>query len=77
MTNPAVSLAAVVGVPHERHGEEVKAYVILKVEGTVTESDLIAWSKANMADYKYPCIIEFAETLPMTATGKILKSELR
>ena len=77
MTHPAVSMAAVVGMPHERHGEEVKAYVILKVEATVTESELVAWSKANMADYKYPRIIEFRETLPMTATGKILKSELR
>src|SRR5260370_25900726 len=77
MTHPAVSLAAVIGVPHERHGEEVKAYVILKVEATLSESELVAWSKANMADYKYPRMIEFRETLPMTATGKILKSELR
>ena len=37
----------------------------------------VAWSKQNMADYKYPRIIEFRETLPMTATGKILKAELR
>jgi long-chain acyl-CoA synthetase len=77
MTHPSVSMAAVVGVPHERHGEEVKAYVILKVEATLTEAELVAWSKANMADYKYPRHIEFRETLPMTATGKILKSELR
>jgi long-chain acyl-CoA synthetase len=77
MTHPAVSLAAVVGVAHERHGEEVKAYVILKAEATLSESELVAWSKANMADYKYPRIIEFRETLPMSATGKILKSELR
>jgi long-chain acyl-CoA synthetase len=77
MSHPAVSMAAVVGVPHERHGEEVKAYVILKVETTLTEAELVAWSKANMADYKYPRHIEFRETLPMTATGKILKSELR
>ena len=52
-------------------------YVILKVEVTLSEAELVAWSKANMADYKYPRIIEFRETLPMTATGKILKSELR
>ena len=77
MSHPAVSLAAVVGVPHERHGEEVKAYVILKGEALLSESELVAWSKANMADYKYPRIIEFRETLPMTATGKILKGELR
>jgi long-chain acyl-CoA synthetase len=77
MTHPVVSLAAVVGVPHERHGEEVKAYVILKEESTISEAELVAWCKANMADYKYPRIIVFRETLPMTATGKILKSELR
>ncbi len=77
MTHPAVSLVAVVGVQHERHGEEVKAYVILKEGTQLTEIELVAWSKQNMADYKYPRIIEFRETLPMTATGKILKNELR
>ncbi len=77
MTHPAVSLAAVVGIPHERHGEEVKAYVILKQDAKLAEVELVAWCKQNMADYKYPRIIEFRETLPMTATGKILKSELR
>ena len=77
MTHPAVSLAAVVGMPHERQGEEVKAFVLLKEGAWVTEDELIAWSKENMADYKYPRIIEFRETLPMTATGKILKNELR
>jgi long-chain acyl-CoA synthetase len=77
MSHPEVSLAAVVGIPHERHGEEVKAYVILKGEATLSESELVGWCKANMADYKYPRIIEFRETLPMTATGKILKGELR
>ena len=77
MTHPAVSLAAVIGVPHERHGEEVKAFVILKGGATLTEVELVAWSKQNMADYKYPRIIEFRTELPMTATGKVLKSELR
>ena len=77
MTHPAVSLAAVIGVPHERHGEEVKAFVILKEGAELTEAELVAWSKENMADYKYPRLIEFYTTLPMTATGKILKSELR
>jgi long-chain acyl-CoA synthetase len=77
MTHPAVSLSAVIGVPHERHGEEVKAFIILKEGMTVTESELVAWSKQNMADYKYPRHIEFRETLPMSATGKVLKNELR
>jgi len=77
MTHPAVSLAAVIGVPHDRHGEEVKAFVILKAGSTVTESELLAWSKQNMADYKYPRLFEIRIELPMTATGKVLKSELR
>jgi long-chain acyl-CoA synthetase len=77
MTHPAVSLAAVVGIPHERHGEEVKAYIILKQGAELSEDELVIWSKQNMADYKYPRIIEFRTALPMTATGKILKRELR
>ena len=77
MTHPAVSLAAVVGVPHERHGEEVKAFVVLKEGAELTEEALMAWSKSMMADYKYPRQIVFRDTLPMNATGKILKRELR
>ncbi|MEU8385418.1 long-chain fatty acid--CoA ligase [Streptosporangium sp. NPDC048865] len=77
ITHPEVSLAAVVGVAHDSHGEEVKAYVIRTPGATVTEDELIAWGKENMAGYKYPRIVEFRDTLPMTATGKILKRELR
>jgi long-chain acyl-CoA synthetase len=77
VTHPAVSLAAVVGVPHESHGEEVKAYIILKPGQVVNEDELIDWCRGCMAGYKYPRIIEIRETLPMTATGKILKRELR
>jgi long-chain acyl-CoA synthetase len=77
MTHPAVSLCAVIGVPHERHGEEVKVFAILKEGAELTEAELVVWSKENMADYKYPRLIEFRTTLPMTATGKILKNELR
>ncbi len=77
MTHPAVSLAAVVGVPHDSHGEEIKAYVIRTPEATVSEEELVAWCRENMAAYKYPRIVEFRDALPMTATGKILKRELR
>ncbi|MEU5885122.1 long-chain fatty acid--CoA ligase [Spirillospora sp. NPDC047279] len=77
MTHPQVSLAAVVGVPHDSHGEEVKAYIIRTPDATITEDELIAWGKENFANYKYPRIIEFRDELPMTATGKILKRELR
>jgi long-chain acyl-CoA synthetase len=77
MTHPEVSLAAVVGVPNDAHGEEVKAYIIRLPGATVTEEELIAWSRETMAAYKYPRIVEFRDALPMTATGKILKRELR
>jgi long-chain acyl-CoA synthetase len=76
MTHPAVSLAAVIGVPDDHHGEEIKAHVILKPGAAVTPAELIAWSKATMAAYKYPRVVEITDALPMTATGKILKREL-
>jgi long-chain acyl-CoA synthetase len=76
LTHPAVSLVAVVGMPHESHGEEVKAYVIKAPGATVTEDELVAWARENMASYKYPRVVEFRDSLPMTATGKILKREL-
>ena len=77
MTHYAVSLCAVIGVPHDAHGEEVKAFIVLKQTVELTENELVEWCKTNMASYKYPRIVEFRETLPMTATGKILKRELR
>jgi long-chain acyl-CoA synthetase len=77
MTHEAVSLCAVVGVPSDEHGEEIKAYVVKKEGAAATENELVAWCKANMASYKYPRFVEFRDSLPMTATGKILKRELR
>jgi len=76
LTHPAISLAAVIGVPHESHGEEVKAFVILKPGASATSEEIIAWGKDQMAAYKYPRIVEIVDSLPMTATGKILKREL-
>jgi long-chain acyl-CoA synthetase len=76
MTHPDVSLAAVVGVPHDSHGEEIKAFVILNEGASTTGQELVEWSKEQMAAYKYPRMVEIADQLPMTATGKILKREL-
>ncbi len=77
MTHPDISLAAVIGVPHDRHGEEIKAFVILNEGSQIEAEEIIAWCKENMAAYKYPRMVEIRENLPMTATGKILKRELR
>jgi long-chain acyl-CoA synthetase len=76
-THPAVSSAAVIGVPHAEHGEEVMAFVIPKPGVAVTEAELVAWSRETMAAYKYPRTVRLVDALPMTSTGKILKRELR
>jgi long-chain acyl-CoA synthetase len=76
MTHPAVSLAAVIGVPHEALGQEVKAFIIRKPGATVTVEEMSAWCRQQMAQYKSPRHIEFCDSLPMTATGKVLKREL-
>jgi long-chain acyl-CoA synthetase len=77
LTHPAVSLAAVVGVPDERLGEEIKAFVVLKPGQPLTADELRAWAQREMAGYKYPRLVEFRETLPMNAAGKVLKRQLR
>ena len=77
MTHPAVSLVAVVGVPDERLGEEVKAYVVKKPGTYLTEEELTDWCKAQFAANKYPRYIEFRDELPIGGTGKILKRALR
>src|SRR4051794_17103717 len=77
MTHPAVALCAVVGVPDERLGEEIKAFVVRRPSATTSEAELIAWTREQVAAYKYPRHVEFRDSLPTGATGKILKRDLR
>jgi len=72
-----VSLVAVIGIPDEKMGEEIKAYVVLEAGKSISAEELMAHCKDHIAAYKYPRQIEFIDALPMSATGKILKKELR
>jgi long-chain acyl-CoA synthetase len=76
LTRPAISPAAVIGVPHESHGEEIKAVAVLKTGATATPDELVEWSKEQVAAYKSPRVLEIVDALPLTATGTILKREL-
>ncbi len=73
----AVSLVAVIGIPDVAMGEEIKAYVVVENGHEISENELMEYTKSKLAAYKYPRVIEFIDSLPMSATGKILKKELR
>ena len=75
--HPAVAQAAVVGVPDVEWGETIKAVIVLKPGETANEDDLIALCLDNLADYKKPRIIEFADELPLSPVGKIMRRALR
>jgi len=74
--HPAVQAAAVVAKPDEKWGETPCAFIELKPGASATEADMIAWCRQNLAGYKCPRFVVFAE-LPKTSTGKIQKFKLR
>ena len=75
--HPKISLVAVVGVPDERLGEEIKAYLVLKKEQKLSKTEFKLWITKKLAANKYPREIEIIKELPMNATGKIIKRKLR
>jgi acyl-CoA synthetase (AMP-forming)/AMP-acid ligase II len=77
MGHPGVTEAAVVGVPDDRWGERVMAFVVPRAGGTPTEAELIDYCRARMAGYKKPSDVQFRDALPHGSTGKVLKRELR
>jgi len=71
--HPAIQQACVIGIPDPHRGETVKAYVILKQDerGEYCEQDIIEWAKEHMAAYKYPRLVQFVDSFPMSASGKL------
>lgn len=77
LAHPAVLEAAVVGVPDDYRGETVKAYIALRSASKTDVDELIAHCRERLAVYKCPRLVEFVDGLPKTASGKILRRELR
>jgi acyl-CoA synthetase (AMP-forming)/AMP-acid ligase II len=77
LQHPGVQLAAVVGIPDERMGEVGMAFVVPKAGQSVTADEVIAWSREQMANYKAPRRVAVVDALPLNASGKVLKHELR
>jgi acyl-CoA synthetase (AMP-forming)/AMP-acid ligase II len=75
--HPAVAEVGVVGVPDAYRGEDVLAFVVPRPGAAVTEAELVAWCRAEMAVYKAPRAVRFVPTLPKTGSGKIVKRALR
>jgi HIP---CoA ligase len=75
LEHPAVAQAAVIGVPDERLGQVGKAFVVAKSK--ISEDDLLTWCRERMSGFKAPRSIEFLDELPLNATGKVMKDQLR
>jgi acyl-CoA synthetase (AMP-forming)/AMP-acid ligase II len=75
--HPEVGMAAVIGVADERMGEVGKAFIVPRPGAAPTAEDLLGWSRENMANYKVPRQFEIVSSLPLNASGKVLKTELR
>jgi acyl-CoA synthetase (AMP-forming)/AMP-acid ligase II len=77
LRNDAIAQVAVIGVPDERMGEVGMAFVVPRPGATVDPDELIAWARDAMANYKVPRRVEVVDALPLNASGKVLKFELR
>ena len=75
--HPQVLMSAVIGAPDERMGEVTMAFLVLKPGEQLEQGDFIGWCREHMANYKVPRKVEIVRSLPMNASGKVLKTELK
>jgi long-chain acyl-CoA synthetase len=75
--HPAVAEVAVIGVPSDKWGEEVKAIIVLKPGAAADAQGIIDWTRERVAGFKTPKSVDFVAVLPRNASGKILRRELR
>ncbi|MDQ1396369.1 MAG: HIP---CoA ligase, partial [Acidimicrobiaceae bacterium] len=77
LRHPGIGQAAVVGIPDERMGEVGIAFVVPRAGAAVDPGEVVAWARNEMANYKVPRMVTVVEVLPLNASGKVLKYELR
>jgi len=75
--HPAIAEVAVIGIPSDKWGEEVKACVVPKPGHEIDADDVIAWARARTAGFKAPKSVDVIPMMPRNASGKILRRELR
>ena len=77
LRHPGIAQVAVVGAPDERLGEVGHAFVVPRNTARLTPSDVIAWARERMANFKAPRYVDIVDSLPLNSSGKVVKSELR
>lgn len=75
-THPTIQEAQVFGIPHDKYGEEVCAWIQVKAGEELTEQDVLDYCKGNITHFKVPRVIRFVDEYPMTVTGKIQKFKM-
>ena len=75
--HPSIASCAVIGIPDERLGEVAMAWIVLERNCVLDEQQLISWSRERIANYKVPRQVKIIDSLPLNASGKVLKMQLR